>query len=385
MSEVRLLLVLEDRSYLTGPSIVLSRFLRELIGRKTADVRVVTFGYEGLSKMIGTITNNHIHYSIAPISMRQSLFIQTTGYWFDNAVTISQIIREEIYHYKPTIVHFGVHTWDYMVPVVEKLGVQDIRISVHAPFNWFYRRFVLQLERFRKTKVMYLCVSDFIREIQAVIRPHNNVFTLYNGIDFPDLASQGEIGLELSDISIGFLGSIREEKGLHILLRGLERLRRIRQDVSINLVIQGKFTDNQYESNIRKMLTNLVNLYQGNLRVNTYVFNEDIESFYRSVSVVVVPSIFDDPLPTVVLEALSYGKVVLASQRGGIPELLDFEDDLLVAKSDATLWAERLNNLINNPSDYSRIALSVRTRVRDRFSYNALINKYIKLCDYTPS
>lgn len=46
------------------------------------------------------------------------------------------------------------------------------------------------------------------------------------------------------------------------------------------------------------------------------------ESFYSQVDVVVVPSLWAEPLPRAVLEAYSYGLPVLGSDRGGIPEAI---------------------------------------------------------------
>lgn len=44
------------------------------------------------------------------------------------------------------------------------------------------------------------------------------------------------------------------------------------------------------------------------------------DEFYSRVDVVVVPSLWAEPLPRAVLEAFSYGRPVIASERGGIPE-----------------------------------------------------------------
>ena len=51
----------------------------------------------------------------------------------------------------------------------------------------------------------------------------------------------------------------------------------------------------------------------------------DIERVYRSLDVLVVPSQWDEPLGLVPLEALASGVAVLATRRGGLPEILNGE------------------------------------------------------------
>lgn len=56
--------------------------------------------------------------------------------------------------------------------------------------------------------------------------------------------------------------------------------------------------------------------------------------FFRTIDALIVPSQWDDPLPTVIIESLSAGIPVVGARRGGIPELID----------------DRRNGLIYEPS-----------------------------------
>jgi len=47
------------------------------------------------------------------------------------------------------------------------------------------------------------------------------------------------------------------------------------------------------------------------------------EEFYPTIDVLVVPSLWHEPLGRVVFEAYSYGVPVLGARRGGIPEIID--------------------------------------------------------------
>lgn len=57
--------------------------------------------------------------------------------------------------------------------------------------------------------------------------------------------------------------------------------------------------------------------------------------FYPQVDVVVVPSLWNDNLPGVVFEALAFGKPVIGSRRGGIPEMIHHGENGLLFEPDA--------------------------------------------------
>ncbi len=56
--------------------------------------------------------------------------------------------------------------------------------------------------------------------------------------------------------------------------------------------------------------------------------------FYPQVDAVVVPSLWNDNLPGVVFEALAFGKPVIGSRRGGIPEMIRHEENGLLFEPD---------------------------------------------------
>ena len=52
-------------------------------------------------------------------------------------------------------------------------------------------------------------------------------------------------------------------------------------------------------------------------------YRPDVRAFVNDFSVAVVPSIYEDPLPRAVIEAMSFGKPVVAFDVGGIPEMIE--------------------------------------------------------------
>lgn len=70
----------------------------------------------------------------------------------------------------------------------------------------------------------------------------------------------------------------------------------------------------------------------------------DVRSHLDRAHVVVVPSVLPDPLPTIAIEALGSGRALLASDAGGLPEILG-NARYLVAPNDVDAWVDALNGL----------------------------------------
>jgi glycosyltransferase involved in cell wall biosynthesis len=85
---------------------------------------------------------------------------------------------------------------------------------------------------------------------------------------------------------------------------------------------------------------------------------------YQRASVVVVPSVWPEPCPTVILEAMAHGRPVIGSRIGGIPDLVhDGLTGLLVPPNDPAALASGLRCLLGNRELRHRLGASARARV----------------------
>jgi glycosyltransferase involved in cell wall biosynthesis len=167
-----------------------------------------------------------------------------------------------------------------------------------------------------------------------------------------------------------FVGSFSKQKGMDILLeayRGLE--------TSVPLVLIGyELSDFPLSKlNIPANVHILKNL------PNTLV----MEAWQRS-SIGVVPSNWHEPSPTVVMEAMSMGKPVIAPRVGGIPDIVaDGESGLLVPPGDASALRDAMQHLLANPAlcqKMSEVALQRVTKFRAKNVVTQIENIYAQLC-----
>lgn len=96
-------------------------------------------------------------------------------------------------------------------------------------------------------------------------------------------------------------------------------------------------------------------------------------------AVVLAPSRWEEPCPYSVLDALAAGVPVLASNRGGLPELV--EREAVLAADDLQAWAHALGELWRNPAARRERGARALSRARERFGedryYDGLMGAYV--------
>lgn len=103
--------------------------------------------------------------------------------------------------------------------------------------------------------------------------------------------------------------------------------------------------------------------------------HEAVVDLFRSARVVVVPSVWADPCPTVVLEAMAAGRPVVAAASGGILDMVvDGSTGRLVPPGDAPALAEALASVLRDPDAAAAFGVAGRDRAR-QFTVNSVVER----------
>ena len=108
---------------------------------------------------------------------------------------------------------------------------------------------------------------------------------------------------------------------------------------------------------------------------------EQLADFYRSTRVVVLPS-FSEGVPVALMEAMMYGRAVVATRVGGVPELI--EDGVrgrLVSPGDAAELAQGLYEVLSNPIMARRMARNAAQFVRREFNIDTTVRHLVRLLE----
>jgi glycosyltransferase involved in cell wall biosynthesis len=94
-----------------------------------------------------------------------------------------------------------------------------------------------------------------------------------------------------------------------------------------------------------------------------YLTGEELARQFQTSSVVVVPSVWPEPCPTVALEAMAYGKPVIGSRIGGIPDIVEHgRSGLLVRPNDPMELAAALSAVLADDNLRGRLGRGAQKR-----------------------
>jgi glycosyltransferase involved in cell wall biosynthesis len=113
-----------------------------------------------------------------------------------------------------------------------------------------------------------------------------------------------------------------------------------------------------------------------NTITNLY-YQPNAAALIQQLDIFVLPSIKPDSFPVVILEAMAAGKPIIATNQGGAQEQIDdCVTGFLVPVNDATIAAQKLGVLVNNPDMRTRMGKAGARKLQEQFSL-ATFNKNI--------
>jgi glycogen synthase len=107
---------------------------------------------------------------------------------------------------------------------------------------------------------------------------------------------------------------------------------------------------------------------------------ENVAALINRASIVIVPSRWKEPFGLVALEAAQMARPVVATRRGGLPEIvIDEETGLLVDADDSAGLANAIAWLLERPQIARRMGDAARARAQAEFSFDRFANAYDEL------
>jgi len=168
-----------------------------------------------------------------------------------------------------------------------------------------------------------------------------------------------------------FLGQIVERKGIHVLIEAFARLK----STAELLIVGGDWSATGYPQQLKEMAKELgvaSRIYFENHR-------QDVGAILSTTDVFVLPS-FSEARPRSIIEAMSLGIAVVASDVGGIPSLIEHErTGLLVPAGEPTALAVVLDSLLQSSNLRRQLGAGGRKNVEDNCRPDRTAIEYVRL------
>ena len=269
-----------------------------------------------------------------------------------------------------------IHTHTVRAALVGRLaawmtGVPMVH-HLHSPTSSDSTRSLRNLFNAAVERVSTFRISSAIAVSSSLARygaehgiPADRIAVVHNGV--PEYRNFVERSTPRGTWTIGCMALFRPRKGLETLIEALARLRDAGLPVRLRAI--GKFETADYE---REVLGRVGELSVGEL-IDWRGFQSDVAAEFGAMDLFVLPSLFGEGLPMVLLEAMSYGVPTVATRVEGVPEaVVDGVDGLIVNPGDPAALTEAIETFIRGDVDWQAMRDSARRRQVENFSDHSM-------------
>ena len=267
-------------------------------------------------------------------------------------------------YFLPMAGFVGAYTGKYLgVPSVVSIRGNDIERAAFDPSKFSHVMYALH-----NADAVTTNASELAKKAKAFI--DREVFIIPNGIDtdcFKPM-ERNEALAELLQVEgqrskvIGFVGELREKKGLTTLLVGYAQLAKT---MSVSLLIVGEIRDGEDKKLFEEFRSANPQLQ---IIVTGHVPYKDLPAYYSLMDVFVHPSLRDG-MPNAVLEAMACGKAVIATPVGGMTDVIeDGVSGFFVNVNDAQGLAEKMAEVLSQPEKRAAVGGSAREAVLSQYT-----------------
>ena len=370
---------------------LLASFYPVILGGAEVGLGVLLDGYKDiglkhvlftLSKVHGTTSNEIVPIRFfGHIPKKLKLFGLPV---FDPilAKRLSMLIRRnciDLLHVQDTLSLRGAVTAveDSGIPIVlsyhNVVGIPHASFGVPYPLNaWMDAREADILEAARKCSMVIANSEYTAGRLAAAGLSRARVKAIYIGGAISSWVPE-VIGSRHDPLRVLGVGRLQAHKGFHNLIFAAHRA--FLDGTNIDIVIAG---NGPYRRKLSLLVTELG--MQRRVRTVGHVSPQKLISLYDWSDVVVLPTITPEPFGRVAVEAMSRGKVVIGSNIGGIPEIIDDgETGFLVPPDSPTELAEKLSFLSARPDVRREMGPRALERCKERFNFKKITEQVLDI------
>ena len=214
---------------------------------------------------------------------------------------------------------------------------------------------------------------DLAGKIDVLLKTNGRAHVVHNSVDLevfrpqaPDQTLRRNLGIGDEDVILGFCGEMRHKKGLPFLLSCLDEVNRSRP---ARLLVIGAVRPRE-QAQLTSFFVEHPELEERVIATGVLETPMEVSGYIRLCDVMLLPSVWEG-LPNALLEAMACEVIPIASDAGGIPEVIEHQvDGFIIPKSRLNRLGEAtLEVLGQTPAVLDPIRKSARKKVEQQFSH----------------
>ncbi len=233
----------------------------------------------------------------------------------------------------------------------------------------------------------FVCVSEEgKRNLLAQGVSPEKVDVIYNGADFSSTITltpaekktlRFELGLDNRAPVVGMIAQLRPRKGAEYFIRAVPEIKKRIPESRFLVVGDAEFViGRDYSGELKQLAEEL-----GVSDVIKFTgFRPDADRIMEILDVLVLPSLFGEGLPLVLLEGMAHGLPIVATRTSGnIEVVLEGENGFLVDAADASSLAHSILTLLLSDELRHNFGEKGKERAQQKFSLDLMIEGYKKI------
>ncbi|MCX6745808.1 MAG: glycosyltransferase [Candidatus Parcubacteria bacterium] len=274
---------------------------------------------------------------------------------------------------KPQIVHthlFGGDTWGRIAAIWARVLIIIVtEHNMNLDESWLKKKIKLILSWFTDK---IIAVSQGVKEYTIKIEKIKpaKIEVIYNGIDLEKFAWRGFKPIGFANIKALVVARLHEQKGHKYLLEAMPLICEKYPNFILNIVGTGNLLKNLKEQAANLGIINKVVFWEQQL---------EIEKILPQMDLFILPSIWEG-LGIAIIEAQAVGVPVLASNIGGLKELIEHKKTgLLFEPKNPQAILKTVDLLLSNPDLVKQMVENAHNQVKEKFSLEQMVKSYTDL------
>lgn len=271
---------------------------------------------------------------------------------------------------------------DLVIYLSKKLN-KPLVFTLHGVFIDYYgKKYGSLLKKIYDNSDKIITVSDgYKKDLRNFLKKRTKIETIKNGIDLSMIDSlnktkkfyRGKNKLSLSKFIVVVPARLNYIKGLEFLVRAINKI----DDRDILFVVcspKGRYNKKElvYKNKLKTILSD-----NSNNLLFKYLNNGEVFEYLKSSDIVLLPSLIEG-ISISLLEAMAFGKTVVATKVGGNTEIIkNGENGYLIRSQNVDDIIKIINKL--KKKDLSKIEKGARKSIEKNFTSNIMFDKYQNL------